>query len=130
MERSGEQEVIRVQPGHHLAPGQGKALVDGVGLPLVRFAEPALDAPPVLADDLQAAVGGAAVHHDVFQVGIVLAQHALEGLLQIFGLVAVWRNYGNQGARGHESVPAANKKRVKCQYLSGNALHNPRVNSI
>jgi hypothetical protein len=72
-------------PAHDFAGGAGEAFVEGVVHAVVRLADPAGDLRRVFADDVQGAVGGAAVDDEVFEVGVILREDGLDGLLEVFG---------------------------------------------
>lgn len=86
---AGQQHVVRVEPGKDLPGSLVEPLVDGVGLAAIGFADPFSEPGVVAADDIGAVVGGAAVHHQVFQMGISLqndgAQGGFDELLLIVG---------------------------------------------
>ena len=60
--------VVGVDQRHHLAARPGKALVQGVEVAVVFLADPVGEAVGVFADDVDAAVGGAAVDDGVFEI--------------------------------------------------------------
>ena len=86
-QRAREVQVVRVLPAHVFAGGALEALVDGMRLAPVRLAFPMGQVAFVFADDVHAAVGGAAVDDDVLQPRIPLIQHGQDGSLQEAGLV-------------------------------------------
>ena len=69
------------------AAGPLKALVDGVALTLVLFAYPPGKVCFIFPDDLNSAVGAAAVDDDVFEIRISLQQHRTDGFFQVLRLV-------------------------------------------
>lgn len=76
-------EVVGIKDAHHVARGHADALVHGVVDAIVGLAYPfqlGAEARLVLADDVDSAVLGAAVHHNVFIVGVVLAKHRFKGV--------------------------------------------------
>jgi len=74
----------------------GKALVDRIRLAAVGLGDPPGQAVGVAADDLQAAVGGAAIHDDIFQARVVLAEHGADGGFQEARLIERRRDDGDQ----------------------------------
>jgi len=60
----------------------GKTLVDGIRLALIRHRFPISQATGIFLDDLNAAIGGPTVNNDIFNVGIILVKHRLDGLIQ------------------------------------------------
>ena len=86
--------VIRVQPCQDLARGHGKALVNGIGLPLVFFAD---EGHPVFVspDNIQGTISGPPIHNDVLQIKLsTLVKYALNGSLDKFPLIQGGGDYG------------------------------------
>ena len=101
------ENVIRVEPRQDLAGGTREALVDGVGLPLVFLALPICQAIGVFLDNFKAAVAGAAIDDDVFNVRIVLLEHAAHGLLEEARLVEGGGDDADFGLIKHAFLPSA-----------------------
>ena len=80
-------DVVAVQPGEDLAVRATEPLVDGIALTVVLLATPIMKITVVLLDDLAAAVGTPAIHHNILEVGIALEQDRADGFFEILGLV-------------------------------------------
>ena len=63
----GLQQVVAAQPSEDASGSAAEAFQQGVGLAPVRFADPVIQMAREAFQDLDGAVGGAAVHHDDFQ---------------------------------------------------------------
>jgi hypothetical protein len=72
--------VVAVQPCHDFTSGTTEAFVQGIAVAFVAFAAPVVQVRLILADDVGGSVGASAVDHDVFQIGVVLAQNRLDCL--------------------------------------------------
>ncbi len=84
-----------------LARSTREALVDGIGLPFVFLALPICQAISVFLDDFQAAVAGTAINDDVFNVWVILLEHAKHGLLKEARLVEGWGDDGDEWLGRH-----------------------------
>lgn len=86
----GSEEIIRIQKTNHIARGHADSLVHRVIDPIVLFAFPS-HAPLKLwlvgADDINGAIGAAAVNHQIFYVLECLAQDAAKCVLYRGGAV-------------------------------------------
>ncbi len=51
----------------------------------------------MLFDDVRAAVCGAAIHDDVFNMRIILRKHRLDRPFEESGLIERWRDDGDEG---------------------------------
>lgn len=80
------QQVIGVQITDDLPAGAAQALVDGIGLAAVGLAGIG-EAPLVFFQDLQGGITGAAIDHQVLEVGIALIQDGSNGGLDKIPLV-------------------------------------------
>ncbi len=82
-------QVVRVQPGDKFTLGTCKAFVDCVSLAFIGLGDPPGDLASIgiTLDDLDTAIGRAAIHDQVFDVGIILPQHRLDGLLDEAGVI-------------------------------------------
>ena len=98
---SRKKTVVRIDPGEDLAARLEKSLGCGVGRPLIGLRNIA-EAILVALQHLECAVGGSAIHHDVFDIRIILRQHALDGLPQIVRHVVRRRNDADER---HAHVP-------------------------
>ena len=101
LDRSRQVEIIRVQPGHNLAPGALHALVDRFGLPGIRLGDPPGQAVGIALDDGRAVIAGTTIHHDIFKRRVSLRQYRAQGMLQIGGLVVGGSDDGNEGRSAH-----------------------------
>src|SRR5579864_7374128 len=87
--------VIRTKKRKDATAGLIKALINRIGLASIRpgfVTQSAL----VLAQDVERTVGRATVHHDVFDVRIILAENALDRFLQEGSHVVRRPNDANQ----------------------------------
>jgi len=71
-------------PAHDFAGGAGESFIEGVVHALIGFGEPAGDLRFVFANDVEGAVGGSAIDDEVFEIGIILGEDRLDGLLDVF----------------------------------------------
>lgn len=76
---AGKEEIVGVQPGEDLAAGLGEAGADGIGSAAVLLRDPA-NASAVGAEEIDGAIGGAAVENGVFDMGVALGENAVDGL--------------------------------------------------
>ena len=90
--------VIAVEIAVDGAGGAGEAFVDGVGLAAVRLGNPEGQMRGIFADDLDRAVGAAAVNDHVLEVGIILREDRVDGLFEKPGLIEAGRDDGDAGA--------------------------------
>ena len=89
------------------AVGFGEALVEGVGLAAVLFADPEGEVLFVALDDVDGAVGAATVDDDVLEFWVVLGEDGVDGLLQEGGLVVAGgddREMGRDHGRGSRAT--------------------------
>src|SRR5215210_2844834 len=89
----GFEQVIGAQPAQDIAAPPVEPLYQRVGLPFVLFAHPVSQLVRVLLDDPYGAVGRAAVHDDVLQVGVPLLEHAPDRRLDVSTLVERRRHH-------------------------------------
>src|SRR5829696_1956526 len=87
LQGAGFEQVIGAQPAQDVAACPVEPLYQRVGLPFVWFAHPVNQLVRVFLDDLYGAVGRAAVHNEVLQVGVTLLDYALDRRLDIPTLV-------------------------------------------
>jgi len=79
--RPGKVEVVAVEVGDDLAAGSGEPLVDRVVHPAIGLRQPAEPRRSGVApEDLERAVGGAAVNHDVLDIWVRLLLHRQDRL--------------------------------------------------
>ena len=74
----------------------GETLVDCIRLTPVGLGDPPGKPVGIALDDIQRAIGGSAIDDEVFQVGIILRQHRLDGLFEETSLVIRWSEDGNE----------------------------------
>ena len=89
--------IIRIEPREDVAVGVRKSFVDRIGLTLIRFADPGGNLPLIFFDDVHAAVGGATVNDDIFDVRVILFEHRADRRLKIGRLV---KRRGDDGDKG------------------------------
>jgi hypothetical protein len=94
--------VVGVLVREHVAAGQGEAAVYGIVHPVIG---PALPTHAALAQQVQRAVGGAAVHHHVLDVRIVLGADAGQQLGQEADAVEHRGHDADQGPGGFLHCP-------------------------
>src|SRR5262249_7087906 len=80
-------DIGRGNPAHDFAGGAGKAFVDGVIHAVVRLTDPAGQMGFIFANDVNSAVGGAAVDNEVFEIRVVLCKDGEKRLLDVLGRV-------------------------------------------
>src|SRR5919107_6228220 len=87
LQGAGFEQVVGAQPAQDIAARPVEPLYQRVGLPFVWFAHPVSQSVRVPLDDLYGAVGRAAVHNQVLQVGVTLLDYALDRRLDVATLV-------------------------------------------
>lgn len=80
VQRGREVLVVRIEPCHDIARRVSKALVDGVGLPVVLPALPMREMPFVLFYHLQRLIGRTTVDEDMLYIRVVLSDDGLDGV--------------------------------------------------
>jgi len=73
--------VIGVEPAENVAAEAGEAFVERIGLAVIFLRDP-LDAVAKGAENIDAAIGRAAVHHDVIHARPILRQHTFDRVTQ------------------------------------------------
>ena len=79
-------------PTHHFAGRAGEAFVDGVVHAVVRLADPTRNLLFVFPDNLDRAIGRAAVDDEILEIGIILTEDRADGLPDVFGGVVDGRD--------------------------------------
>src|SRR5262249_34127746 len=69
-ERSGEIEVVRVQPREDLAGGAAEPLIQRIALPAIGLTDPVVEIRLILPDEIQRPIGRAPVDEDELQIGV------------------------------------------------------------
>ena len=93
LERSRQIILVGVQPADEVAGGHAEALVERVRLALVGLGDPAQ--VRITAEHCERAIARAAVHHDVLEIRIALAEHAQDGVFEIMPVVETGGDDGN-----------------------------------
>lgn len=86
-------EIARVQKSYDLAGGHLDPLVHSIIGAAVRFGHEFGDSVPISLQNVACAVRGAPVNNDIFDVLIVLAQYACDGLLKCPAAVQAYSYY-------------------------------------
>src|ERR1035441_2810041 len=130
--RTRQIDLIGIQPGEDLTSGFQESAMSGVGGPLVFAREPP-EAVLVTLQNLEAAVGGPAVRHDVLNARVVLRQHALNGGGQMLRHIVRGRDDADQRRLGeiHGSIPLYQQphRRLACCY-TGLKLYTLAVSAL
>src|SRR5262249_12691426 len=80
------EHIVGIEICENVAAGALEALIDGVALPLVALRLPE-KARAIPAKDRRGLIGRAAIDDEVFDMRIILAQHAVDGALEKGALV-------------------------------------------
>ena len=91
-ERARLVDIVGIQPRQYLAARSGKTLVERIRRACIGRTRPKVDLALVLAQNVESAVGAAAVHHDVFAVRIMLVDHGRNRLLDKAPLIEARRD--------------------------------------
>ncbi len=75
--------VTRIDPAQNIAAGAFEPLGDSLRISAIGLADPAGDPILILADDVDAAVGGAAVDNEVLVAGREIVEHGDNRLFKI-----------------------------------------------
>jgi len=86
-QRPRREHVIGVQPAHDLAGGAGEPFLYGIHVAAIGMAAPSGQPVRIPADDIRAAVGGSAVHHEILEIRIRLIENGADGGIQKPGLI-------------------------------------------
>lgn len=89
--RSWQVGIIRVQPPEYLSSRKPKPFIDGVRLPVVFLGDPNKTVF-IFFKNLNRVVGRSSIDHQIFQVRIILIEHAEDRLLNISALIVRGRN--------------------------------------
>lgn len=81
------EHVVGIDELEDCACRSGQSVVDRCSLPAIGFGAPVREPGLVFFDSRNCAVGGAAVHHDIFEVRITLQQHRTDGFFDELALV-------------------------------------------
>jgi len=98
--RGGIIQIVRVYPGNQVTAGAGKALVNRIRLPAILFGNPACQPIGIFLNDSHGTIRGTAIHDVIFQVGVILVENGLDGLLQKASLVEGRGHNGDQRGIG------------------------------
>ena len=94
-QRTGKQQVVRIDPVEQIARRAREPLVNGVRLAVVLLADPICQPFLVTPDDVDALVGTATVDNDVFEVWVTLQENGPNCLLDEAALIVTGRDDGN-----------------------------------
>ena len=111
-----KKNVVGVQPGGDFAAGGLKSFVDCVSLSAIFFADPGQFAR-VLGDNGRCFVGRAAIHDDIFDLRIILAENALDRCADKLALVIRRRDDAYEWRL--QASPSLAVLKMSRQYLSG-----------
>lgn len=95
-QRSRQQHVVAVEPGHDIAVDSAETKVDRMRLSVVALAypgEPAVE----LSQDAAGIVGRAAILRGVPQCRVILSEHRSDRAFDICSLVEAWRHDRDTG---------------------------------
>src|SRR5205823_3987717 len=95
LQRTGEEEVIRIEPAENLAGSHLKSGGKGIRLSFVLSAVPIGQLRLMAADDVDRAVDAAAVEDEVLEIGIALVENAAQRGLDEFALIERRRDDGD-----------------------------------
>jgi hypothetical protein len=76
----GKQKIVRMQQADHIAGSYPHTFVNGFVHPVIRFRDNLVYLRLILIDKRQGIIGGSTINHYVFNIGIILAQDALNGI--------------------------------------------------
>jgi peptidoglycan/LPS O-acetylase OafA/YrhL len=97
LQRAGQIIIVAVDVRQDRACRPLQPLVDRVCLPPILFADPVRQVLFVPLDDVDTAVGAAAVDDDVFEIRITLREDAVDGLFEVGGLLVGGGDDGDAG---------------------------------